>query len=223
MIILIILLVLIVLSVARYSQQIVDHELKLYAVMSALQVLQLIYAFQPSWQAIQPLSAVLKPMINGTLATAIFIVVMFTGALDITWPITRKLRKVRKTLSIAASIAVMFHCLCYLYVYQRIELTILSTGLIAFIVMIPLFVTSFHVIKKKIGGKRFMRIQRWAYLFYAMVFLHIIFAKFKQRQIDIDGIALYILIFSVYTLVRLKKYLSKKSRTKSHLSGAKNS
>lgn len=156
---------------------------------------------------------------KGFLSTGIFIVVMFTGALSTKWFITKPLLRLRGELAIIASIFIiphMFESLLFwlvgIYSSQNL-LLILIVGIIAFIVVIPLCLTSFKSIRSKINGKKWKRIQRWSYVFYFLIYFHIMlaFLFFEPKPNILDCFALT-LIFLAYTLLRLLKYSSDKDK-----------
>ncbi len=135
----------------------------------------------------------------GYVALGIFLVVMYTGVLNrgLVW---KRLMGVRAELSIIASILLLPHAVSFTE-YLLEDVGVFSgtiayyLGILAFLIMVPLTLTSFMFVRKQVGGKRWKKLHQFAYLFYAMVGLHLIF-------IQNDRMWMYIAIFGVYFLLK---------------------
>ncbi|MGM0436365.1 MAG: hypothetical protein ACQEQA_04870 [Bacillota bacterium] len=135
----------------------------------------------------------------GYVALGIFLVVMYTGVLNrgLVW---KRLMGVRAELSIIASILLIPHALVF-GEYLLEDVGVFSgtisyyLGILAFIIMVPLTLTSFMFVRKQVGGKRWKVLHKFAYLFYAMVALHLIL-------IQNDRMWMYIAIFGVYFIMK---------------------
>lgn len=161
-----------------------------------------------------------KISIRGYISIAFFILVMFAGALKNKWVITRKLLSIRAELAIIASIFIIPHCIIYFARFILIKLPkIIKTGevskfyigymgigIIAFIIMLPLFITSFKKVRRKMQGIRWKNIQRKANMFYFLVYIHILLVLLNGKEIDWLKLSSYTIIFGVYTILRLIKY-----------------
>lgn len=165
---------------------------------------------------------VLKTFTSGTVGTAFFIIVMFTGALNNKYKVTKKLLGIRMELSIIASFMVLFHVAYYFLDFSVIGKVLYFSGLIAFIIMLPLFITSFIKIRKKMNNKMWKRLQKWAYLFYALIYVHMCFANIGKFTIDIDKISLYTVIFTLYTYLKVRKSIKSKMTTSARNISIKN-
>ncbi len=93
-----------------------------------------------------------------------------------------------------------------------------SAGVFAIGIMLPLFVTSFRLIRKKMTGKKWKSLQEFAYIFYAMVFVQVLMVYISRPSSLIRNLNLifYCLVFVTYTIFKLKilidkRYMSKKS------------
>lgn len=156
---------------------------------------------------------------KGFLSLGIFIIVMFTGALSTRWSITKNLLKIRGELAIIASIFIiphMFESLLFWLVgiySSSFLITIIIFGVLAFIVAIPLCLTSFKAIRRKIKGDKWRKLHKWSYVFYFLIYFHIMlaFLFFNLRPNILDCMALT-LIFLIYTLLRILKYSSDKDK-----------
>lgn len=165
-----------------------------------------------------------KASMKGILSVAFFVLVMFAGALNIKWDITKKLLSIRAQLAIIGSILILPHGLIYTYfifgdfiknfTLQGLSMIHLTIGLIAFIVMIPLFITSFKFVRSKMNYAKWKSIQRWSYLFYVLTYLHIILILLNKDNIDMLKINIYTIVFGVYTILRLlKEFKNRKAKS----------
>ncbi|WP_207729569.1 ferric reductase-like transmembrane domain-containing protein [Clostridium chrysemydis] len=155
-----------------------------------------------------------RSFMKGFISLSFFILVMFAGALNKRFEITKRLLRIRAELAIIASILLLPHGIIYLYKFliafinkPNLSLSYISLiviGLIAFIIMIPLFITSFDKYRKSLGYKKWKSIQRFSYLFFFLTYVHIMVILLFSEKIDIFSLALYNLIFLSYTFLRLR-------------------
>ena len=163
---------------------------------------------------------------RGSLATAIFIIVMYTGALKNGSALMKKLIVIRGELSIMASIMILCHNIFFGKIYFVRLLTSASTmpvtqflaaiaSLLMLVIMIPLTIMSFPKVRKKMKPKLWKRLQRFAYVFYALIYIHIFLLTYSSAQARRGDYALslilYTIIFGVYLVMRVRKYLLKKN------------
>lgn len=153
---------------------------------------------------------------RGALSTAMFVVVMYTGALDGRRPVVRTLMGVRGQLSILACILTLGHNIIYglkhfVHLFtnpwdmkpQTIIAAILSLVMIA--LMLPLLATSFRCVRSRMKAADWKRLQRLAYLFFGLIYVHIMVLfvpKFEKKYLDI---LFYTVIFGVYLILRVTK------------------
>jgi len=163
-----------------------------------------------------------KTSIRGLISISFFILVMYAGALNSKWTITRKLLSVRAELAILGSIMMLPHGVIYFVRFLILKLpkiisegtfpilyfTYIAIGIIGFIVMIPLFITSIKKMRRKMKGQQWKKLQRWAYLFYFLAYAHILFILLNEKEIDWLRLSSYTIIFSGYMSLRLLKYKS---------------
>lgn len=152
----------------------------------------------PSFARIPFLGGIIRDYIHfGTFAFPILIIVMYIGALNprILW--VKKLLKIRKELSIISGFPVLTHALIrvthtfpralsfftdneeYLAnstVYNEVGAGISNfsfvLGILLLILFLPLWITSFTSIHKRMGNKKWKKLQKWSYPFYALLFIH---------------------------------------------------
>ncbi|MCK5762226.1 MAG: ferric reductase-like transmembrane domain-containing protein, partial [Candidatus Izimaplasma sp.] len=72
-------------------------------------------------------------------------------------------------------------------------------GLIAFAIMIPLFITSFSKFRKKYKFAEWKKLHRWSYLAYSLVLVHVVLVS------DFRDAVAYVVIFTPYLVMKLKK------------------
>ena len=159
-------------------------------------------------------------MKQGLIAMALFIIVMYVGALKPDKQVV-KLMKYRGELSILAVIFMLNHAIYYGYnlihalptwiqltrgaMFLNIMVSLLS--LWAWAICIPLFVTSFRIVRRKMKASDWKNLQRYAYMFYGLVYIHVFLAILARPgwQQYWFTLILYSAIFWVYGFLRLRK------------------
>ena len=157
---------------------------------------------------------------RGTLAGALFILVMVASVCH-----AAKLRglllRTRGEMAIIAALLTLIHNISYGKHYfvalftkisdldaPRIFAAVLS--LVMIVLLIPLTVTSFMVIRKKMNPKKWKSLQRLSYLFYGLLFIHIsmIFSISiaKGHLSTLFDLTVYVIIYIAYLICRAKKY-----------------
>lgn len=131
------------------------------------------------------------PFIKGFVGFAFFYVVMVTGALNPNWKLTKKLRSVRAPYSILGFVLLMSHPLNYVAEVLSKQRDIPYFGVAAFVIMTPLFITSYMAVRKKMKAQAWIKLQRWAYLSYALVLIHLV-VNASSPQNRIVAILLFI-------------------------------
>ena len=156
------------------------------------------------------------------LATALWIIVMWTGALKNGSSLIKKLMPVRGELSIIAFILTICHVIVYGQLYltrlifhsdtmkiSMVLMTLLSVLMV--VIMLPLSIISFKKIRKKINPKTWKKVQKSAYLFYALIYVHILILDIPKAQSGnkeyLFNVMAYSIIFVSYAVCRIRKYL----------------
>lgn len=159
---------------------------------------------------------------KGTVSLALFTIVMFTGIFKNSSKIKRKLMSIRGELSIIACIVTLGHNIyfgMYFFVVLFTNPDSLSTtkffatiiSIILILLMLPLMITSFACVRKRISHKTWKRIQRLAYIFYGLIYVHILLLYIpKIQKGKLDEIIIYSIIFIGYYLLRIYKYVKEK-------------
>ncbi|MDR0348472.1 MAG: ferric reductase-like transmembrane domain-containing protein [Tannerella sp.] len=133
----------------------------------------------------------------GTFGHPLLIIIMYMGALDPKKPYVKNLLSIRRELSIISGFAVFAHSLVRVvnnlpdslkfftnhadYMANTKVASELGAGISSFsfvlgivmlILFIPLWVTSFGSIRKRMEYARWKQLQKWSYVLYATLFIH---------------------------------------------------
>ena len=163
---------------------------------------------------------------KGSLGTAMFVVVMYTGALPKGNKLIAPLMKIRGELSITAAILVLCHNFTYGITYFRMLFTktsllsatqlaaaVISLVLIA--IMLVLTVTSFPSVRKKMQAKKWKQLQRTAYVFYGLMYVHIMLINIPYARLGLGmyvaNVVIYSIVFLGYAAMRIAKAVSVKA------------
>lgn len=163
---------------------------------------------------------------KGSLGTAMFIAVMYAGALPKGSKLIVPLMKIRGELSITAAILVLCHNLTYGITYFKMlfikpealpatQLTAAIISLVLIIIMIVLTVTSFQAVRKKMKAKKWKQLQRTAYVFYGLMYVHIMLINIPYARLGlgtyIANVVIYSIVFLGYAAMRIAKAVSVKA------------
>ncbi len=176
-----------------FNKFIIKHEKGMYIVALAFTVLSLFYLDSEYLWVIK----------DGFIGLSMFIVVMYTGGFKRNSIVNKRLRSVRKIFSIMGFILIIPHGVIYLVDVLSGELEpskVVLLGLITVAVMFPIFVISFKFIKKKMNIKKWTHYQKYSYIAYFTLFLHLVL-------INNANALLYLGIFGLYFALKLKYYL----------------
>lgn len=163
---------------------------------------------------------------KGSLGTAMFVAVMYAGALPKASKLIAPLMKIRGELSITAAILVLCHNFTYGMTYFRMLFTktsllsatqlaaaVISLVLIA--IMLVLTVTSFPSVRKKMQAKKWKQLQRTAYVFYGLMYVHIMLINIPYARLGlgmyIANVVIYSIVFLGYAAMRIAKAVSVKA------------
>lgn len=140
---------------------------------------------------------------SGLAGFSMIHVVMFTGVLPNRWAITKKLKTYRGFYSIVGVLLILPHAWINLFMDRQISLF----GVAAMVLMLPLFITSFQIIRKEIRTEEWVKLQKAAYLVYVCLFLHLIAVA------DWYGKILYAVLMTLYINNKLvKEFRNENSR-----------
>ena len=152
---------------------------------------------------------------------ALFIVVMYIGVLPRTSKVALWLRPIRAELSIVAWILTLGHVVVYLQSYLSPLIggagvrnnvmigIVVAIGL--FVLLILLGITSFKSVKKHMDARGWKAVQRLAYLFFGLVYVHLLLllmpAAIGGGDAAIASMLMYTAIFGIYAVARVHRFL----------------
>ena len=157
---------------------------------------------------------------KGILAAAFWAVVMWTGALPNGSSMMKRLMPQRGQLSIFAAILTLGHAVglgisMLPRWVSKADVLNLTVCIALMLIMLPLTVISVQKIRRKMKAKSWKSVQRWAYLFYALIPVHVIVLNIAKARSGKTGVLFsliaYLAVFLGYAVCRLRKYyLAKK-------------
>ncbi len=166
---------------------------------------------------------------RGAFATGLWCVVMWIGALPNGSAMMKALMPVRGELSIFAAILTLGHNFGFGKTYfvrmftnpGSMKPTQLTAGILSLVmlaIMIPLTILSIPSVRKKMTAKRWKKIQRTAYLFYTLIYLHVMILFLPSAQngkvLYQVSVIVYSLVFLGYAACRIRKAIIRKKPEK---------
>ena len=163
---------------------------------------------------------------KGSLGTAMFVAVMYADALPKGSKLIAPLMKIRGELSITAAILVLCHNFTYGMTYFKMlfikpaalsatQLTAAIISIILITIMLVLTVTSFQAVRKKMKAKKWKQLQRTAYVFYGLMYVHIMLINIPYARLGlgtyIANVVIYSIVFLGYAAMRIAKAVSVKA------------
>ena len=162
-----------------------------------------------------------KIMQRGVLAGSLFIWVMLAPVLPKSFSGRKTIYLLRGELAICASLITLAHNLAFggkyfgaLFLGQgHISLMELHAAIVSclmILLLIPLTITSFQTVRRKMQAKSWKKLQNWSYLFYLLLYLHIFFiyqgALIRGKGDYFFTLMLYSFIFGLYGFLRIRQY-----------------
>ena len=150
---------------------------------------------------------------KGSLGTAFFVLVMYAGAMKNTWKATKTLMKIRGELSIMGCVLVLCHNCTYGRTYFRMlftntkslsaaQMTAAIISLVLITIMLILTVTSFPQVRKKMNAVKWKKLQRTAYIFYGLIYVHILLINVPYARITLRHIQKLLRLQQIQTDLR---------------------
>lgn len=153
------------------------------------------------------------------LPLALFTVVMYIGVFPKDSRVGRWLRPIRAELSIIACILALGHMCLYISPYLSRALAgsmgapmavSFAISLVLFALLLVLGVTSFEAVKRHMTGTLWKNVQRFAYLFFGLVYAHLLFmiapAALHGGQQAMMSVAIYSVVFVGYAVARVARW-----------------
>ncbi len=202
------------------------HSNLCYIIASLISITLIVTTFSgiisnaPSWLK----DYILPIFTKSSLATSVFVVVMYTGAFKNGSKPIKFLMPIRAQLSIIGCILALSHNIIYgktHFVKLFTNPSSMATNMviaaiisiILILIMLPLMVTSFPKVRKKMKPKSWKKLQQLAYVFYGLIYVHVMIAIFplakKGMTQCIINILVYSIVFLTYGAMRVRKALLK--------------
>ena len=162
-----------------------------------------------------------KIMQRGVLAGSLFIWVMLAPVLPKSFSGRKTIYLLRGEMAICASLITLAHNLAFGGKYfgalffgqghiSLMELHAAIVSCLMILLLIPLTVTSFQAVRRKMQGKTWKKLQNWSYLFYLLLYLHIFFiyqgALIRGKGEYFFTLMIYSFIFGFYGFLRIRQY-----------------
>ena len=165
---------------------------------------------------------------KGAVATAFWCVVMFVGALPQKSAPRKRLMPSRGELSIFSALLTLSHIVTYAVIYikrlinpdfdpQTDFIVTCAVVILLLCIMIPLTVISFKKVRSKMKPKTWKSIQRTAYLFFALIYVHVLVLYLPRAIRGTDGylltVTVYTAVWALYLVMRLRKYFTERRKS----------
>ena len=171
-----------------------------------------------------------KIMQRGILAGSLFIWVMIAPVLPKRFSGRKTIYLLRGEMAISASLITLAHNLAFGGKYfgavffgqghiSLMELHAAIVSCLMILLLIPLTITSFQTVRRKMQAKTWKKLQNWSYLFYLLLYLHIFFiyqgALIRGKREYFFTLMLYSFLFGFYGFLRIRQYrMQKETREK---------
>ena len=171
-----------------------------------------------------------KIMQRGILAGSLFILVMLAPVLPKRFSERKTIYLLRGEMAICASLITLAHNLAFGGKYfgalffgqghiSLMELHAAIVSCLMILLLIPLTITSFQTVRRKMQAKSWKKLQNWSYLFYLLLYLHIFFiyqgALIRGKGEYFFTLMIYSFIFGFYGFLRIRQYrIQKESKEK---------
>lgn len=158
----------------------------------------------------------MKIFSRGIFATATFMIVMYLGTITKHNDFSKKLMAIRGEISIMASLLVFSHNIIFGLRYfptlftnpssmPKRELIASIITIFLLLMLIPLFVTSFKSVRKKMKARSWKNLQKMAYPFFIGIYIHVMVLYSANVKDNMLGIIVYTIIYASYIVLRLRK------------------
>ena len=171
-----------------------------------------------------------KIMQRGVLAGSLFILVMLAPVLPKRFSGRKTIYLLRGEMAISASLITLAHNLAFGGKYfgalffgqghiSLMELHAAIVSCLMILLLIPLTITSFQTVRRKMQAKTWKKLQNWSYLFYLLLYLHIFFiyqgALIRGKGEYFFTLMFYSFLFGFYGFLRIRQYrVQKETREK---------
>lgn len=168
----------------------------------------------------------ISALYTGALATAFFIIIMYIGAVPNKHWIKKNFVGIRGQLSVIATILTVVHNISMItfvhgqaYVADAPVMVYRIMAIVTvlmYLILIPLFITSFMCVRKKMKAKTWKKLQRWAYLYYALIYIHVMIGSvpfaIEGNVSKSINVIVYSVIFITYAVLKIRMNMNKKKK-----------
>ena len=171
-----------------------------------------------------------KIMQRGIIAGSLFTLVMIAPVLPKRFSGRKTIYLLRGEMAICASLITLAHNLAFGGKYfgavffgqghiSLMELHAAIVSCLMILLLIPLTISSFQTVRRKMQAKTWKKLQNWSYLFYLLLYLHIFFiyqgALLRGKGEYFFTLMLYSFLFGFYGFLRIRQYrMQKESKEK---------
>lgn len=159
------------------------------------------------------------PIVLGAFGTACFMYVMYAGALPNGHTLMKRIMPIRGELSIVACLLTLGHNLSYGKNYLTpgylfsgpVSTTKIAAwiSVVLIVLMLILTITSIKAVRKRFPPKKWKALQRWAYLFYSLVYIHVLLLTIpnllRGRTSYLVNLLVYSAVYLSYAVCRIQK------------------
>jgi DMSO/TMAO reductase YedYZ heme-binding membrane subunit len=144
---------------------------------------------------------------------------MFTGVLEDHTAFKKTLLGIRAELSITAAILCIGHIVKYgdsylsqvldpLITMPFVRIAATLVALILVLLLIPLSITSVKKVREAMGLKSWKKLQKLSYVFYGLIFIHIMFylvpSALNGSVTAIGSVLIYAILGLIYVILRIR-------------------
>ena len=162
-----------------------------------------------------------KIMQRGILAGSLFTLMMIAPVLPKRFSGRKTIYLLRGEMAICASLITLAHNLAFGGKYfgavffgqghiSLMELHAAIVSCLMILLLIPLTISSFQTVRRKMQAKTWKKLQNWSYLFYLLLYLHIFFiyqgALLRGKGEYFFTLMLYSFLFGFYGFLRIRQY-----------------
>lgn len=198
----------------------------LYALCIGLDVFTVYMVWtEKAWSLPEWLKLLFGGLYGGIIGVSFIVVVMYLGVLKKDSKFRKRLMPIRGELSILGCLLILGHNLSFgkgvveelmigLYTNAPLYNVAILSSVVLILLMLILLITSFPIVRKKMDGKSWKRIQRLAYPFFVLIYIHyvLVFVPWLAPEFhwyNLLSTISYSLIYFIYMYLKLKKEKSK--------------
>lgn len=165
-------------------------------------------------------SAIFLLMQKCTLSLALFAIVMYIGVFRKDSRVAHMLRPIRAELSVLACILSLGHVSVYLMAFaprffgsfagsDTWLIAFFCTAAVLLILLLVLGITSFSRVKRRMSTVFWVKLQKWAYAFFGLIYLHLMVillpSALAQGAAAATSVIVYTVVFGLYAVLRVRR------------------